>query len=385
MELRKNVSPEFVLGTGALAMAGRYALNFGAQRAFVVTDPGVLAAGWTGKVVEALAAVNIPCVIFSEVTPNPQDVEVMQGAKHFLESGCDIIISVGGGSPTDCAKGIGAVASGGQHILTYEGVDKVHVPGPPLICIPTTAGASADVSQFAIINDTQRHVKIAIISKAMVPDVSLIDPQTTLTMSPELTAATGVDALVHAIESYVSTASSPVTDLWALEAIRLISSNLALAVSNPGEIRYRDSMMLGSLLAGLAFSNASLGLVHAMAHSLGGLLDLPHGECNALLLEHVLDFNHAGAVARYAAVAEAFGLDVRDDSPSEQKSRLVEALHAFRRSVGLGHGLEAIGVKHADIAQLARYAQADPCVVTNPIQPSIEDIAQIYERAFESR
>ena len=259
------------------------------------------------------------------------------------------------------------------------------IPGPPLICIPTTAGSSADVSQFAIINDTARSVKIAVISKAMVPDAALIDPRTTTTMPAALTAATGIDALVHAIEAYVSTASSPVTDLHALEAVRRISASLVGAIRHPDELAYRDSMTLGSMLAGLAFSNASLGLVHAMAHSLGGFLDLPHGVCNALLLERVVEFNFESAAERYASLALAFGVDVAGKPSAEQKKLFVEALYALRLAVGLGHGLADLGVKEADIPQLARNAFADPCLVTNPVQPTIADIEQIYERALETR
>ena len=385
MEIRKNVAPEFVLGSGALDLAGRYASNFAAQKAMVVTDPGVIAAGWTGLVVAALERAGVASVVFAEVSPNPREAQVMRGAEFFDRERADVIVAVGGGSPMDCAKGIGIVASSGEHILSFEGIDKVRIPGPPLICIPTTAGSSADVSQFAIINDTARSLKIAVISKAMVPDAALIDPRTTTTMPAALTAATGIDALVHAIEAYVSTASSPVTDLHALEAVRRISASLVGAIRHPDELAYRDSMMLGSMLAGLAFSNASLGLVHAMAHSLGGFLDLPHGACNALLLEHVVAFNFENAAERYANLAQAFGVDVAGKPSAEQKKLFVEALHALRLAVDLGHGLAELGVKEADIPQLARNAFADPCLVTNPVQPTLSDIEQIYERALETR
>lgn len=385
MEIRKNVAPEFVMGAGALQLVGRYAKNFAAQKVLLVTDPGLVATGWATKVVEALTQAGVPSVVFSEVSPNPREIEVMAGARLFQDAGCDLIVALGGGSPMDCAKGIGIVATSGEDILSFEGVDKVCIPGPPLICIPTTAGTAADVSQFAIINDTARHVKIAIISKAMVPDAALIDPRTTTTMPADLTAATGIDALVHAIEAYVSTASSPITDLHALEAVRLISANLVPAIQNPDEMQYRDAMMLASLLAGLAFSNASLGLVHAMAHSLGGLLDLPHGVCNALLLEYVVEFNHARAPERYAALAKAFGVDVEDLPTDKQKERFIEALFALRKAVGLGHGLGQLGVKKENIPALARYASNDPCVATNPVKPEVQDIERIYERALEPR
>jgi len=382
MDIRKNVAPEFVLGSGALALVGRYARNFSARKVLVVSDPGVAAAGWVTPVTDSLREAGIPSVVHLAVTPNPRDAEVMAGADLFLAEGCDVIVAVGGGSPMDCAKGIGIVATSGEHILSFEGVDQVRIPGPPLICIPTTAGTAADVSQFAIVNDVTRRVKIAVISKAMVPDAALIDPRTTITMPAELTAATGIDALVHAIEAYASTASSSITNLHALEAVRQISGNLQHAIQRPGEMQYRDAMMLGSLLAGLAFSNAGLGLVHAMAHSLGGLLDLPHGVCNALLLEHVVEFNHASAPDKYADLARAFGVPVDGLPAQEQKQRLLAALRALRGSVGLDYGLAKIGVTEASIPLLARHAFNDPCVATNPLQPSVSDIEMVYGRAL---
>ncbi|HML05325.1 MAG TPA: iron-containing alcohol dehydrogenase, partial [Methanobacterium sp.] len=278
MELRKFVAPEFVFGLDARMLVGRYARNFGAQKILIVTDPGIIAAGWLDDILIVLDEEKLPYELYSDVTSNPREKEVMKGADIYQNEGCNTIVSIGGGSPMDCAKGIGIVSSNNEDILEFEGVDKVSNPIPPLICIPTS-GASADVSQFAIIEDQKRKVKIAIISKAVVPDVALIDPVTTTTMDAYLTACAGLDALTHAMEAYVSNASSPITDLHALDAVKLISSNLIKSVQNPENLAYRGNMMLGSLEAGLAFSNASLGAVHAMAHSVGGFLDLHHGEC----------------------------------------------------------------------------------------------------------
>jgi alcohol dehydrogenase class IV len=382
MEARKNVSPEFVLGEGALQLVGRYAANLGARKVFLVTDPGVIAAGWTDRACASLQEMGISVFLFSQVSPNPRDTEVMLGARLYREEDCDAIVAVGGGSPMDCAKGIGIVASNGGNILQYEGVDRIPIPGPPLLCIPTTAGTAADVSQFAIVNDTSRKVKIAILSKATIPDVALIDPLTATTMPALLTAATGMDALVHAIEAYLSLASSPITDLHALEAIRLISANLKNAIDHPLDLRYRDPMMLGSLLAGLAFSNASLGLVHAMAHALGGWMDLPHGECNALLLAHVVRFNYAAAPQRYLRVSEAFGLPVQGLPSDAIQELLLDAIRSLRLSVGLTTGLRDYGVRREDLRDLAKFAYSDPCLATNPVSPTIEEIEAIYDHAL---
>lgn len=382
LELRKFVAPEFIFGLGALKLAGRYAKNFGASRILIVTDPGVMAAGWTDQVIDNLELEGLPYVIYSGVSPNPRAEEVMRGAEVFKNSGCNLILAVGGGSPIDCAKGIGIVSSNKKHILEFEGVDRVSIPMPPLICIPTTGGTSADVSQFAIVTDIQEKIKIAIISKAVVPDVSLIDPVTLTTMDRYLSACTGVDALVHAIEAYVSIAHSPITDLHALAAIRLLSSHLLQSLSEPDNLELRSQVMLGSLEAGLAFSNASLGAVHAMAHSLGGLLDLPHGECNAILLEHVMSFNFPEASDRFLHIGEALGLDLGKRSLTEKKAAILAEVMRLRKAGGIDQSLGQKGVHRTDVPELSRKAINDPCIVTNPRRPVRRDLEVIFEEAL---
>lgn len=381
-ELRKFLAPEFVFGSDARLLAGRYARKLGAHRVLLASDPGVVAAGWTREVTELLEAEGLVVTPFLDISPNPRDSQVMAGAERYKSSGSDFIVAVGGGSVMDCAKGIGIVASNGGFILDYEGVDQVPVPMPPLICIPTTGGTSADVSQFAIITDSSELVKIAIISKAMVPDVALIDPRTLLTMDPYLTACTGMDALVHAIEAYVSNAHSPITDLHALEAIRLVAANLRESVSNPGDFRLRNQIMLASLQAGLAFSNASLGAVHAMAHSLGGYKDLPHGECNALLLPHVMDYNFPAAPERFQRIGEALGADFRGLTERESRLKLIQTVMDLRTACGIGEGLGARGVRGDDVGRLASKAIEDPCNATNPRPPSVGDLKAIYSEAL---
>jgi alcohol dehydrogenase len=381
-ELRKFVAPEFIFGPGSLTLVNRYLHNFGAKKVLIVTDPGVAAAGWTGKVIDTLGSDGFDSAVFSAVSPNPRAEEVMNGAEFYHHNGCDIIVAVGGGSPMDCAKGIGIVSTNRKHILTFEGIDNVSEPGPPLICIPTTAGTSADVSQFAIIADLQNRIKIAIISKAMVPDVALIDPVTTTTMDPYLTACTGMDAMVHAIEAYVSTASSPLLDLHALEAIRLIKTNLLNVLQNPQDIDLRCRLSLGSLEAGLAFSNASLGAVHAMAHSLGGFLDLPHGECNSLLLDYVVAYNFHAEVSRYRKIGEALGLDLRGMGQAEIRQAITKDIAHLKNAAGITEGLGKRGIRSADIPELASKALKDPCMVTNPRIPNQRDIEVVYEEAL---
>ena len=381
-DLRKFVAPEFVFGTGALNLTGQYAENFGAEKVLVVTDPGVMAAGWCDKVIENLEASGVTSMVFSDVSSNPKAGEVMAGADFYLSHGCDLIVAVGGGSPMDCAKGIGIVSSNGRHILEFEGIDNVTLPGPPLICIPTTAGTSADVSQFAIINNEKERVKIAIISKAVVPDVALIDPSTTLTMGPYLTACTGIDALVHAIEAFVSTAHSSIFDVHAIEAIRLVSRHLLDVIARPDDITLRSELMRASLEAGLAFSNASLGAVHAMAHSLGGYLGLPHGECNAILLDHVMDFNFERASDRYEKIGEAMNMDLRNMTTVEKKRAILSDIARLKKAAGISSSLGDRGARMGDIPILAEKALKDPCLVTNPRSANKRDIEVIYEQAL---
>jgi alcohol dehydrogenase class IV len=381
LDLRKFVAPEFVFGAGARLLAGRYARNWALKRVLLVTDPGVEKAGWARQTAEGLETEGLECRRFSGVSPNPRDHEVMAGADLFRSLGCDGLLAVGGGSVMDCAKGIGIVVANGENVLDFEGVDRVRAPMPPLICVPTTAGTSADVSQFAIINNTRERVKIAIISKAVVPDVALIDPETLSTLDPFLTACTGMDALVHAVEAFVSNASSAVTDLHALEAVRLIREHLEASVAEPQNQERRNGMMLASLEAGLAFSNASLGCVHAVAHSLGGYLDLPHGECNASLLPHVVDFNFDAAPERYRKLGEALGQDFRGLTAGQAKKRLVESLMELRRQVGIDGLLGQRGLTSGDIPVLAGKAMRDPCNATNPRTPTQRDLEVILEES----
>lgn len=380
--LRKFVSPEIIFGAGARNSVANYAKNFGARKVLVVSDPGVAEAGWLQEVCDLLEAAGIDYVCFTDVSPNPRTSEVMQGAQFYQEHHCNVIVAIGGGSPMDCAKGIGIVSANGRHILDYEGIDTIHLPIPPLIFIPTTAGTSADVSQFAIISDPVDQVKISIVSKAVVPDVALIDPETTVTMDPFLSACTGVDAMVHAIEAFVSTGAGPLTDMHALDAIRLINENLTALVNDPSDIRLREQVMLGSMKAGLAFSNAILGAVHAMSHSLGGYLDLPHGLCNAMLLEHVIGFNYKEAEDRFKVIAESLAIDTRGMSTVQVKKALIGRVTTLKQEVGLTQRLAESGVSLTDIPTLSEKALHDPCILTNPRKSNQRDVEAVYEEAL---
>jgi len=381
-ELRKFVAPEFIFGVGARHLAGRYAKNIGGRKVLVVSDPGVVAAGWTKEVTDSLEAAGLSFALFTAVTPNPKVDEVMAGANIYLSEHCNVIVAVGGGSPIDCAKGIGIVSSNHNNILQFEGVDMVDIPIPPLICIPTTGGTSADVSQFAIISNPQERVKFAIISKSVVPDLALVDPETLVTMDSYLTACTGLDALTHAIEAYVSTARSTMTDVHAIEAVRIISENLIPSIKDPKNLDLRAKVMQGSLQAGLAFSNAILGATHAMAHSLGGALDIAHGECNAILLDHVIEFNLSSSLERFEHIAAAMGLDLRGLTSNGKKSALLNHVRELKRAAGINRTLSGLGVSRSDVYLFSDHAIKDPCMSTNPRTPSHRDVEVLYEESL---
>ena len=383
-ELRKFVVPEIIIGQDSRLLVGRYLSHFNAKKPLLVTDAHVRTLPWFQDIVKEIENYTPYCLIFDEVTENPKDYEAMLGAEVFLSGDCDLVIAVGGGSPMDCAKAIAIVATNGGHILDYEGVDEVKLPGPPLICIPSTAGTGADVSQFAIIADSNSLIKKAIISKKVVPDLALIDPVPLMTMSPELTAFTGMDALTHAVEAYVSNAQSPLTDINALEAVRLIYTHLPFAVREDRTLDTMYQMMLASLYAGMAFSNASLGTVHAMAHSLGGLLDLPHGACNSILLEHVVDYNYKAAPSRYGKLASCFGVSPHL-AEEEMKEALLAALRNFRKNLGIPDSFTIQQNLEESIEALTSNAMLDPCNLTNPRELSESEVGEIYGRILQKK
>lgn len=382
LELRKFVAPEFIFGADARKLVSRYVTNLGGSKALIVTDVGIIAAGWVDEVTNNLEEAGFEITLFSAVTPNPRDFEVEAGARQFIEQDCDIIVAIGGGSPMDCAKGICIVVANKRPIGQFEGVDQVDIPGPPLICIPTTSGTAADLSQFAIIGNMEQQRKFAIISKMVVPDVALIDPVTNITMDSYLTACTGIDSLVHAIEAFVSSAASPITDTHALTAIRLLRQGLPVVMDRPNDHEARATIALGCLHAGLAFSNASLGAVHAMAHSLGGLLDLPHGECNALLLSHVLAFNQQTTPERFEKIGVEMGINFKGMTVTQRISTLIKEVNWLTDELGITKTLAARGVRTVDIPDLAKNALVDPCMITNPRKPNIRDIETVYEEAL---
>lgn len=295
---------------------------------------------------------------------------------------CDCVISLGGGSPHDCAKGIALVAANGGHIGDYEGVDKSAKPQLPLIAINTTAGTASEMTRFCIITDETRHIKMAIVDRNVTPILSVNDPMLMLAKPAGLTAATGMDALTHAIEAYVSTAATPITDACALKAVTMIAANLRQVVSNGQDLHAREQMAYAQFLAGMAFNNASLGYVHAMAHQLGGFYNLPHGVCNAMLLPHVEAFNASVSAERLTDIARAMGIDVSGLNAAAGAERCLAAIRQLAADVEIPTGLTQLGVREEDIPMLAANALKDACGLTNPRPASQAEIEAIFRSAM---
>lgn len=382
MQLCKFVAPEVIFGRGALAQVSQATQRLGATKALVVTDPGLVAAGWLEAMLPYLEEDGVAFAIWTGVTPNPKDHEVEAGAAFYRQQGCDALIALGGGSCIDAAKGIALLSANGGRIQDYEGVTPIRRPLPPMVAVPSTGGTGADVSQFAVITDTTRRIKMTLISKSLVPDISITDPLLLTTKGPWLTASTGLDALTHAIESYVSLAATFLTEVQSLQAIRWIMPNLRAAVADQRNLAAQEAMACGSLHAGLAFSNAILGATHAMAHQVGGLLDSAHGELNAILLPYVMEFNLESCPARYAAIAEAMGVPVQRASPLNAGRAAIALVRELGEAVGMTRRLADLGVTAAMIPALAESALHDACMATNPREATHADIAQLLQAAL---
>ncbi|MCF5724192.1 L-threonine dehydrogenase [Pseudomonas syringae] len=371
-----------IMGTDCLDEAMIAIRNYGFRKALIVTDAGLAKVGVASMIAEKLAMQDIDSVIYDGAKPNPNVENVEKGLALLQQSACDFVVSLGGGSPHDCAKGIALCATNGGHIGDYEGVDQSAKPQLPLVAINTTAGTASEMTRFCIITDESRHVKMAIVDRNVTPLLSVNDPSLMVGMPKGLTAATGMDALTHAIEAYVSTAATPITDACAIKAIELISANLRLAVRDGSDKVARENMAYAQFLAGMAFNNASLGFVHAMAHQLGGFYDLPHGVCNAVLLPHVQTFNASVSAKRLSDVARALGAEIKGSTDEEGAQAAIAAIRSLAHDVEIPAGLRELGAKLQDIPLLATNALKDACGLTNPRRADQRQIEEIFRNAF---
>lgn len=371
-----------LIGEGAVEQACDHAKQAGFKLGMIVTDKPLVELGYAAQLQELLSVRGIKTCVYDGVQPNPTTGNVEAGLALLRKHSGDFLISLGGGSPHDCAKAIALVASNGGDIRDYEGVDQSTKPQLPLISINTTAGTASEITRFCIITDEKTHIKMAIVDKHVTPVLSVNDPALMKNMPAGLTAATGMDALTHAVEAYVSTAANPITDACALKAATLIATHLVTAVKDGKNMVARDQMAYAQLLAGMAFNNASLGYVHAMAHQLGGFYDLPHGVCNAILLPHVQRFNSQAAAGRLKDVAAAMGVDVEGMTDEQGAHACIAAIEALAKAVGIPAGLKDLKVKQEDFAELATNAMKDACGLTNPIQPTHEQVMEMFAAAY---
>lgn len=375
------IPPVNTIGSGTVKELGDKLKSLNAKNPLIVTDKGITATGITEKVVGYIKEAGLTCSVYDETVPNPTDKNVEAGLAIYQKNGCDSIVTLGGGSPHDCGKGIGILASNGGNIRDYAGVDMSSKPMPPFVAVNTTAGTASEMTRFCIITNTETHVKMAIVDWRCIPNFSINDPDLMVGKPPALTAATGMDALTHAVEAYVSIVATPITDACALMAIDLIAKYLRKAVARGTDMEAREQMAYAQFLAGMAFSNASLGYVHAMAHQLGGMYDLPHGVCNAILLPHVCAFNVNAAMERYAVIAEHMGACTCGTTRDVAYSG-IEAIKTLAADVGIPAGLSALNVKEADFKAMAENAMKDACSLTNPRTAKLEEVIGIFKVAM---
>ncbi len=371
-----------LMGVGCSKEAGEQAKALGATNLLIVTDAGLAKMGVADTIKGYIEAAGLKAVIFDGAEPNPTDTNVHDGAVVYRENKCDGIVSLGGGSSHDCGKGVGMVIGNGGNIRDFEGVNKSTKPMPPFLAINTTAGTASEMTRFCIITNTDTHVKMAIVDWRCTPNIAINDPVLMVGKPAALTAATGMDALTHAVEAYVSTIATPITDACAIKAIELVAKYLSPAVANGENLEARDKMAYAEYLAGMAFNNASLGYVHSMAHQLGGFYNLPHGVCNAILLPAVSQYNLIACPERFADIAVAMGENISGLSVYEAAEKAISAIRRLSAAIGIPTGLKALNVKEEDLMVMAENAKKDACQFTNPRKASLEQVVEIFKAAM---
>lgn len=382
MDVTKFAIPEIIFGRGSLNHAGQCALRLGARKVFLVSDAGIEEAGWVQRLMDILKKEGIEWVYYPGVTSNPRDFQVEQGAELYRKNGTDVIIAIGGGSALDTAKGIAILATNGGRIRDYEGANRVSKPLPPMVLITTTAGSGSDISQFSIITDVERGVKMSIITRTLVPNISIVDPLILKTKSETLIIHSAVDALAHAIESYTSTIASPFTEMHSLKAINLIIQNLPDAVQTRS-LDSLEKLSIAAVSASMAFSNASLGAEHALAHCLGGYFDIKHGVIHPIMLTAVMRLNLERAQSAYCDIAKVI---LRKDLGDEKETALagIEALDAFFSSFDVSTRLsqEIANDQKQHLEHICRMAVNDACNLTNPQPATWNEFLNICEEVW---
>ncbi len=374
--------PSFVhFGEGSSKKLGSLAAGMGARKALVVYDKGVKAAGIVDGLIESLQSVGIETVEFDGVLPNPPDTMVEKAAQIARSANVDIIVACGGGSSIDSAKAINILLANPSPINQYDGINTVPAPGKPLIAIPTTAGTASEVTAFSIITDTVRKKKMVIGGQFVGATLALADPLLTVGMPPKITSSTGLDALTHAVEAYVSKAAMIPTDVLALKAIELIVKNLQTATRDGSNVEARSAMLLGSMMAGFAFNSAVLGLVHSIAHPLSAHFDLPHGVANAIGLPYVMEYNAVEVPARFKDIAVAMGIDVTGMSDAAAAQAAVDLVKSLNRDLDVPT-LKECGITRDMFDRIADDALVEVSTLFNPREPTKEDVLAILDKAY---
>ncbi len=368
-----------LMGRGCLKELAPLVKDLGFKKAMVVTDKFLNQSGVAGKVLAELESINLEYIVYDEVKPNPTIENVYTGVDVFKTNECDCLVSVGGGSPQDTAKAIGLYVTNGGDIRDYEGVHKTKNRSIPIIAVNTTAGTSSEFTINYVITDKEREVKMVMVDKNSLVTISVNDPELMLDKPAALTAATGMDALTHAIEAIVTPGAYAVTDATALAAVEIIFNYLPRAVKNGHDIEAREQMTYVMFLGGIAFNNAGLGFVHAMAHQLGGVYDLPHGVCNAMLLPIVERENAKRDPRKFRAIAKAAGLDIAGKTDEQCAEEVIKAIKALSKEVGIPSKLAELGVEEVDLNKLADNSLKDACAPGNPFQPTKEEVIEMFK------
>jgi len=374
--------PIVIMGPGAIELIVPEIQRMNVKKALVVTDKVLIKAGVVQMVLDVLDGAKFPYALFSDVKPNPTVANVNAGYQALLDNECDYVISIGGGSPQDTGKGVAILATNPGDLRDYNGIGKTANKAIPIVAINTTAGTASEATINYVITDEEKKLKMVIVDPNSIATVAVNDPVLMIKMPAALTAATGMDALTHAVEGYTTAGATAFTDLFNLEAIKVISASLRTAVSDGDDLDARDQMAYGQFVTGMGFSNGGLGIVHSMAHQLGGFYDLPHGVCNAILLPYVVQFNADTVGDRLKDIAVAMGLDISRREPKEINIMAIDAIKKLSKDVGIPSGLKEIGVKEADFPVLADMALADVCTGGNPKCPTKEEVIAIYKAAF---
>ena len=373
-----------LIGPGAVKEIGIEIKKLELTKLMLVTDQILVNIGVVKKVTDILDASGIKYVVYSSVEPNPTIENVSNGLEVYLANSCQGLISVGGGSPQDAAKAIGILATNGGNVVDYEGIGKSENKSVPIIAINTTAGTASEVTINYVITDEFRKIKMVVVDPNCLATIAVNDPELMIDKPAALTAATGMDALTHAIEAYTTKGSFRLSDTLALEAIKLISESLETAVNNGSDINARSKMAWASYIAGLSFSNCGLGIVHSMAHQLGSEYNLPHGVANSILLPFVAAFNSKICEEKYAKIAEAMGKNIQGLSPAKASLEAIRAISEMAGKLKIPK-LADTDFRPEDVEKLSKQAMADVCTGGNPREVTIEDIKALYTYAYENR